>query len=125
MQNLVFKLEFIQKIRAKFYSKVRFDEISGCWEWIGRKDKDGYAKFSFSIFYVTAHRMSFLLHNSNFDDNLVIDHLCRNPSCVNPEHLEQVTQKENTIRGYSFNSKKTHCPQGHPYEGDNLIIVNN
>lgn len=53
-----------------------------------------------------------------------IDHLCRVHLCVNPSHLEQVTPYENTMRGEGVavkNSRKTHCPRGHPYEGDNLL----
>lgn len=57
-------------------------------------------------------------------DGLVIDHLCRNPQCVNPMHLEPVTPEENTRRGIGgWNTRaKTHCPQGHPYSGANLYI---
>lgn len=57
-----------------------------------------------------------------------IDHLCRNPLCVRPDHLEQVTPRENLLRGVGPSAKaakKTHCPQGHPYAGENLGIHRN
>jgi hypothetical protein len=53
-----------------------------------------------------------------------IDHLCRNRRCVNPEHLEAVTHRENMVRGDTFaarNAAKTHCSKGHPLSGENLV----
>jgi hypothetical protein len=55
-----------------------------------------------------------------------LDHLCRNRACINPEHLEPVTAKENILRGESFsakNARKTHCIHGHELSGDNLRIL--
>lgn len=75
-----------------------------------------------------AHRFSYQLYKGNIPKNLVIDHLCKNPSCVNPDHLEAVTNRENILRGISpaaINSKKTHCPKGHKLSGDNVYIYRN
>jgi hypothetical protein len=57
---------------------------------------------------------------------LQLDHLCRTPLCFNPQHLEPVTSKENTMRGLgvsSLNAKKTHCKHGHLLSGNNLVIL--
>ena len=72
-----------------------------------------------------AHRLSFEWLVGPIPDGLQIDHLCRNRNCVNPAHLEPVTNRENGLRGTgisAINSKKTHCPQGHPLSEDNLFI---
>ena len=93
-----------------------FKQEGNCWKWTGRIDNSGYA-------VVNVHRLMFELFNGKIPKGLVIDHLCRERDCFNPNHLEAVTQKENTLRGKgmaSKNAKKTHCPQGHPLFGDNL-----
>lgn len=56
-------------------------------------------------------------------EGLVLDHLCRNPPCLNLDHLEPVVHRENVMRGLS-GIRPPHCPQGHPYEGDNLYVWN-
>lgn len=59
---------------------------------------------------------------------MVLDHLCRNTRCVNPKHLEAVTQKENILRGIGIsaqNAVKTHCWRGHPFKESNMFIYKN
>jgi hypothetical protein len=74
------------------------------------------------------HRIFYELHKGPIPAGMTLDHLCRNRGCINPDHLEPVTQRENLMRSplapARINSEKTHCPQGHPYEGDNLVINN-
>jgi hypothetical protein len=56
---------------------------------------------------------------------LTLDHLCRNKACVNPAHLEPVTNRENVLRGVGLsaeNARKTHCKRGHPLSGDNVVV---
>lgn len=65
---------------------------------------------------VKAHRYSYALHNGHMSEELVIDHLCSNTVCVNPRHLEAVTQLENVRRGAA---KITHCKRGHEYTPEN------
>lgn len=73
-----------------------------------------------------AHRLSYEAYKGPIPEGLVLDHLCRNTVCINPDHLEPVTIKENIMRGISFsviNSKKTACPKGHAY--DEIVKQNN
>lgn len=94
---------------------VRQDD--GCWAWTGAFNR-GYGTFWTGTKREGAHRTSWRLAGRALIPGLVIDHLCRNKGCVNPDHLEQVTNRENTIRGALL---ITHCPSGHPYSGENLI----
>ncbi|WP_396021799.1 HNH endonuclease signature motif containing protein [Bacillus cereus group sp. BfR-BA-01522] len=69
--------------------------------------------------------MSYEMLKGPIEEGMVIDHLCRNRKCVNPLHLEQVTQRINLLRGEGMsaeNVKKTHCPQGHEYTEENTYI---
>jgi len=94
-----------------------------CWLWTGTIEKNGYARFWFEDHNELAHKWYYeFLHGKTVLD---LDHLCKVLRCVNPEHLEPVSHRENVLRGSSFmvdNVNKTHCPQGHPYSGDNLLI---
>jgi hypothetical protein len=87
----------------RFLSKYVVAE-SGCWEWQGSLDRKGYGEIhapGYPNNRVRAHRFSYELFVGPIPRarNIVIDHLCRNPRCVNPQHLEVVTQRENVIRG--------------------------
>jgi hypothetical protein len=77
----------------RFWSKVK--KTDTCWLWEGYLDKGGYGSFKFEEKTVRAHRYSYLIHFGNLDKNLVVMHICDNPSCVRPEHLILSTQKEN------------------------------
>ena len=98
------------------------DSESGCWIWKGYIQKNGYAKIGSKY----AHRVFYENKNGKIPVGLVLDHLCRVHSCVNPDHLEAVTQKENVMRGVGItkiNKQKTHCARGHLLEGENIKIV--
>lgn len=104
----------------------RVDAFGDCWEWTGRRNKDGYGRFD-----VTAHGAVYT-HTYAWEalvgpvpEGLELDHLCRNPACCNPDHLEPVTRKVNTLRGYgpsARHARKTHCPAGHPYDQSNTHL---
>lgn len=108
---------------VRFAAKCR-SSSSGCIEWIGATNNSGYGTFYASPGrYTMAHRWSFEREFGPISQGLYLDHLCRNTSCVNPHHLEAVTQQVNLLRGKTIsacNAAKTHCPHGHPYSGNNL-----
>jgi hypothetical protein len=103
----------------RFWAKV--DKTSDCWIWTAHKVK-GYGQFRLGgkgSRQVGAHRVSYEWAHGPIPETLQLDHLCRNPVCVNPDHLEPVTSRVNMLRGQTFaaaNAGKTHCPQGHPYD---------
>ena len=83
----------------RFVAKV--ERTEDCWLWTGASTALGYGQFSGGQGrLVYAHRWSYEHHVGPIPEGLVIDHLCQTPSCVNPEHLEPVTQAENVRRTY-------------------------
>ena len=94
-----------------------------CWRWIGgSRTKGGYVRITAGGRGVMAHRWAYELLVGPIPEGLTIDHLCRVTDCVNPAHLEAVTQRTNIVRGdgpAARNVVKTHCPQGHPYDETN------
>lgn len=66
-----------------------------------------------------AHRAVYQDRFGELPKHLVLDHLCRVTSCINPDHLEPVTCAENLRRGIYWQKLKTHCKRGHPYSEEN------
>ena len=109
----------------RFLSYIKISKASGnCWEWTGYKNHDGYGQINFNGKLLT-HRFIYEYLHGPIPDGLQIDHLCRNPACANPKHLEAVSHQENVLRGNSgiFNLSKTHCPQNHPYSLANTYHI--
>lgn len=98
----------------------------GCWTWTGCLSADGYGNAKIAGRDVRVHRWAYeSIGGKSIPDGLVLDHLCRNRACCNPEHLEPVTNRENVLRGIGFaavNAAKTHCPQGHEYTPENTYV---
>lgn len=98
---------------------------SGCWLWTGTSTRKGYGTIRIDGRATMAHRFSYEFHKGPIPDGLQIDHLCRVTCCVNPDHLEAVTGRENILRGNGLsaqNARKTHCIYGHALAGQNLGI---
>lgn len=90
---------------CRFMAKVEKAD-DGCWNWTATRISVGYGNFMFPAGAILAHRWSYEnVGLGQLVPGLVIDHLCRNRRCVNPDHLEQVTNRENCIRGESPNMK--------------------
>lgn len=111
----------------RFWARVQRGDPDECWPWIGDVNAIGYGRLYVAGARVAAHRLSYELSGEQIPDGLQLDHLCRNRECVNPQHLEPVSSRENTIRGEGpagINARKTHCKRGHPLSGDNVVMVN-
>jgi hypothetical protein len=99
-----------------------------CWEWTATRDMLGYGRFGSAIFggRTVAHRISFFLrYDMASTAKRHLDHLCRNPGCVNPQHLELVSAQTNILRGVSpsaINAAKTHCIHGHEFTPENTML---
>jgi HNH endonuclease len=103
--------------------KVR--HVGDCWIWKAASNRDGYGRFWFRGKLWLAHRASYTLFVADIPDGLVLDHLCRNQLCVNPKHLEPVTQKVNHNRGdKSKPMNKTRCINGHSFENNMYVRKN-
>lgn len=108
----------------------RFDHFAryeiadnGCWNWTGPRDHNGYGTVTIDG-HTKAHRAFYTRHVGEIPEGLQLDHLCRNRGCVNPEHLEPVTLRENVLRGTgvtAVNARRTHCIHGHLLEEPNLV----
>lgn len=102
----------------RFFDKV--DKTESCWNWTGHITNAGYGQFLFDGKTQKAHMVSYILEYGKIPNSLVIDHLCKNKKCVNPKHLEAVSQKENVNRGLAgkinnAQASKRVCPSGHKY----------
>lgn len=101
----------------RFSEKVDRNGPNGCWIWTGGRKKAGYGQFGVDGKKVIAHRWSYQQFVGPIPDGYEVDHReCDNPPCVNPEHLEAITLRENRDRR---NARKTHCRNaGHRYTAE-------
>lgn len=115
---------------ARFVSRLAV--VGECWEWIGTLNRKGYGCFGSKRFdgkaETMAHRFAYGASRGVDPERgrkRHIDHLCKNPACQRPDHLEEVTSWENNRRSDSTSARNilvTHCPRGHEYAGNNLRI---
>src|SRR5882672_10337222 len=118
----------MKTLRERFDAKWTPEPNTGCWLWHGALQNKGYGLFHIGSVLdrsrrrVLAHRLAYELYMGPIPFGLTIDHLCRVPCCVNPDHLEPVTHRENVLRGLSpqaMNAAKLHCVSGHPFDDVN------
>lgn len=91
-----------------------------CWEVQRMRNNAGYSRVQIGGgggSYVQGHRLSYERNVGPIPDGMVVDHVCRNRTCINPDHLQLLTMPQNS--GRNAWSLKTHCPQGHPYDEQN------
>jgi hypothetical protein len=109
----------------RILAKITIDPGTGCWEWQGYRQPGGYGRTRSCGRKVLVHRWVFEHLVGPIPEGLTLDHLCRNPACCNPDHLEPVTQRVNTLRGIgqgALNAVKVECPKGHPYSAANTYV---
>jgi hypothetical protein len=100
----------------RFWAKVDRCDL-GCWNWTGALSRE-HGQIQRNGKRTYAHRITYEWFKGTIPPKFHVDHLCRNPRCVNPNHLEAVSCKENTHRGNNFvasNAKKQLCKRGHEF----------
>ena len=123
----------LEMIPEAVVARIAFCPNPGCWLWYGARNRDGYGSLRLEQRTISAHVYVRGLLVGSTTDGLELHHTCETKCCVNPEHLEEVSRSEHRKRhpellrkaqevAWAVNRSKTHCKQGHPYSGYNLII---
>ena len=112
-------------LKERFWQGVDRRGLDECWVWQRSTNPQGYGLIRVGERKkVGVHRLSYEIHVGPIPEGMVVDHLCRNRACVNPYHLEVVTNRVNVLRGLGASAqhaRKTQCPQGHEYDATNSV----
>lgn len=107
-------------------ARISPEPNTGCWLWAGANTgATGYGVMRRRGRNWLVHRIAYAMFIGPIPKGLMLDHLCRTPCCVNPDHLEAVTMRENVLRGRAPSAShalKTHCPHGHEYGPENTKV---
>lgn len=109
----------VESVQERLVSKIAHDLVTDCHLWTGRINRGGYGQLSLGGRTCLAHRLAYEQAHGPIPAELVVDHLCRTRHCVNPAHMEIVTQAENLRRGRKFAGLDVHCKHGHPWSDEN------
>jgi hypothetical protein len=114
----------------RFNNKWHLNLETWCWEWQASKTPNGYGQISATCptkARYLAHRLSYLHYKGEIPESMIIDHICHNRSCVNPDHLQVVTAKQNSMfavtRDKSHFAFREYCKRGHRRTEDNIYII--
>mgnify|MGYP001578520461 CR=1 FL=1 len=103
------------------------DKSATCWLWTGPTMSSGYGLVWYKGHRWLAHRLAWVLCKGvSIDSSLELDHLCRDPKCVNPSHLDAVSHRTNILRGIgpsACNARKTRCIRGHDLLGPRTSVL--
>lgn len=108
-----------KSLAERLWARVDRRGPDECWPWVGRKRPDGYGQLQLGARKILAHRAAYELLVGPIPVGLTLDHLCRNRPCVNPAHLEPVSDRENILRGEGTGAqyaRRTRCPAGHVFD---------
>jgi hypothetical protein len=112
--------------KERFWTKVEVRADDECWPWVASRCREGYGRFNatdIELPSTLAHRIAYTWLVGPIPEGMTLDHLCRRPACVNPNHLEPVSASENARRAVPWNRGKTHCIHGHSFDEANTYVA--
>lgn len=115
----------------RFHSKYEIDPVTGCWNWTAARGDHGYGTIGETVApmkrkTLLAHRLSYEMHKGPIPEGLVVDHICNNRGCVNPDHLQAITNLENINRSPSPEVQRrlaNRCIRGHDLTDPEILYI--